>query len=85
MQAEYAEHGYYIGEVQVDSGNMASKPVWMHVEFIEVTGNKKQTEARNDIYQSVIDNWLIRNDGCAPCLFKFGRKRYFVNMEVYAR
>lgn len=86
IDLDWCASGYFNGSISIGHGTVGHyNSVWLHVEAIEASIKKGSTRAANSDYQSVIDNWLIRNDGCAPHLLKAGKKQYFVNVEVFAK
>jgi hypothetical protein len=82
VELEQVERGYFTGSIELGT---TKNQISMHVEAIESSIVDGRTTATNDIYQIPIDNWIIRNDGCAPHLLKIGKKQYFINVEVFAR
>lgn len=82
---ELWETGYYGGSFQIGVGSPASPEISVHVEAIEVdTVIDGDASAKNMAYDSIIRSWHDRNEGCTPYLLTIGKKRYFINMEVFA-
>lgn len=72
---EYQEDGYYLGEIPVNGTSF-------HVEAVEVDD---RGDAVNDPYQDRIAQWITKNEDLEPQTVETAGKKYFVNIEVYAR
>lgn len=75
VSLEYAEKGYYLGEVPVNGTSF-------HVEALEVDD---RGDTVNDAYQGRIAQWSEKNEGLTPHTVEIDGKNYFVNIEVYAQ
>lgn len=79
VEFEKHDSGYWIATVELLPGML------FHVELVEVVVVGRTFLAKNSRFQDYINTWFSKNGDEQPQLFYHKKKRYFVNVEAFAK